>query len=201
MKIELIPLIELPTFKYSDLEEISDLNLKSRLLIERNYTGVKDLIPLNNMQYKVTDISDSDLKKAIELHISDLPIKDSCSLFGGYALQINDEIVLYPQCCGLLSEIDDWKKLLKNDFKPFYLSECHPSPKFKKVKDEVIIECDSNDESFYPKTKNIIKLDYESLKIAVKNVIKELEEISKRLDKFSAEFNAKNISRILIWEE
>ena len=66
MKIELVPLIELPTFKFPDLEEVTDIDKKNRLLIERNYSSVKDLTPFNEHQYKLEEISDIDLKKALE---------------------------------------------------------------------------------------------------------------------------------------
>jgi len=184
--IELISLIELPTFKFTDLEEISDITLKNRLLIERNYTEVKNLKPLNKHQYKLSEISNTDLKKAIDLHISDIPIEDSCAFFGGFALKVNEEFVLFPQCCGLLSEIEDWKKLLSKNFEPFYLSECHPSPFFRKNVNEIIIECDSSHEEFYPKTGKFLRLNHNLLISAIEKVLIELKKISQRLDKFSS---------------
>lgn len=201
MKIELVPLIELPTFKFPDLEEIYDINKKNRLLIERNYSEVKNLKPFNEHQYKLSEISISDLKKAIDLHISDLPIEDCCAFFGGYALKVNDDFVLFPQCCGLLSEINDWKKLLNKDFEPFYLTECHPSPKFQKVDNDIVIESDSTYEEFYPETKSRIRINYESLIFAIENVCLELTEISKKLDSFNAKYETESVARKLIWEE
>lgn len=201
MKIELVPLIELPTFKFPDLNEITDIDDKNRLQIERNYSEVKNLKPFNEHQYKLSEITYADLKKAIELHVSDLPITDSCAFFGGYGLKINDKFVLFPQCCGLLSEINDWKKILNENFEPFYLSECHPSPKFKKEGNEVIIECDSTYEDFCPRTESVIKVDYETLTLAIKNVCVELEEISEKLDTFNAEYGTESVSENLIWKE
>ncbi len=201
MKIELVPLIELPTFKFSELEKITDMKEKNRLLIERNYTDVKNLQSVNEYQHKLSEISHSDLKRAIELHLSDLPIEEYFAFFGGYGLKVNDEFVLFPQCCGLLSEINDWKKILDINFQPFYLSECHPSPKFKKVGNEVIIECDATDEDFFPKTANIIKVDYHALVLAINNVCMELEEISKKLNAFNAEYGTESLANILIWQE
>lgn len=201
MKIELVPLIELPTFKFPDLNDITDVDEKNRLLIERNYSDVKNLKPINDHQYKLSEISDSDLKKAIELHVSDMPITESCAFFGGYGLKVNNEFVLFPQCCGLLSEINDWKKILDVNFTPFYLPECHPSPKFNKVGNEVVIECDSTYEDFYPETKSVIRVEYETLKSAVKNVCIELEEISKRLDNFNTEYGTESVAENLIWKE
>ena len=201
MKIELVPLIELPTFKFPDLEEVTDIDKKNRLLIERNYSSVKDLTPFNEHQYKLEEISDIDLKKAIDLHISDLSIEASCALFGGYALKVNDEYLLFPQCCGLLSEINDWKKILDPNFESFYLMECHPSPKFQKAGNEVIIECDSSYEDFYPETKKFITVDYEALVTAINNVCLELDKFSKRLDKFNKEYQTESVSKRMIWEE
>ncbi len=201
MKVELIPLIELPTFKFPDLNEITDVDKKNRLLIERNYLDVKNLKPFNEHQYKLSEISISDLKKAIDLHISDIPISESCAFFGGYGLKVNNEFVLFPQCCGLLSEINDWKKILNVNFEPFYLTECHPSPKFKKVDNDVVIECDSTDEDFYPKTKNSIRINYNSLTSAIEDVCLELKEISKKIDEFNSEYKVESVSKNLIWEE
>ncbi|CAM1361703.1 conserved hypothetical protein [Tenacibaculum litopenaei] len=201
VKIELVPLIELPTFKFPDLNEITDIDEKNRLLIERNYSDVRNHKPFNEHQYKLSEISDADLKKAIELHVSDLPITESCAFFGGYGLKINDEFVLFPQCCGLLSEINDWKKILNVNFEPFYLPECHPSPKFTKVGKEVVIECESTYEDFYPETKRVIKVNQESLISAINNVCTELEEISKRLDTFNLEYGTESVAENLIWKE
>ena len=201
MKIELVPLIELPTFKFSDLNEMTDIDEKNRLLIERNYADVKNLKPINDHQYKLSEISLSDLKKAIDLHVSDIPITESCAFFGGYGLKVNGEFVLFPQCCGLLSEINDWKKMLNENFEPFYLPECHPSPRFEKINTNVIIECDATHENFYPNTKNRIKVDYKSLNSAIENVCIELNEISKKLDKFSSEYKTESVAKHLIWEE
>ena len=180
---------------------MTDIDKKNRLLIERNYSDVKNLKPFNEHQYKLSEISDSDLKKAIELHVSDIPITESCAFFGGYGLKVNNEFVLFPQCCGLLSEINDWKKILNENFEPFYLTECHPSPKFQKIDNEVLIECDSSNEDFHPKTENNIRLNYESLTIAINEVCNELDEISKRLNRFNSDFKTKSVSKKLIWEE
>lgn len=202
VKIELIPLIELPTFKYKDLESVSDIMEKCRLLIERNYLEVQNLEPVYKFQYRISEINDADLSKAIELHVSDLPLKESCSLFGGYALKVNDEIVLYPQCCGLLSEINDWKKLLNENFESFYLSECHPAPKFIRVKDEIHIVCDADEAGpFQPKTNNLIIVNYDSLLTALNNLLVELEKLSDRLNNLSLNISNQNLSKILIWSE
>jgi len=202
LKLELIPVIELPTFKYKDLEQVTDVKAKRKLLIERNYSEVHKLKPLNEIQYKISEISDVDLLKAIELHISDLQIKDSCAFFGGYALKVNDEIILHPQCCGLLSEIEDWKILLNEDFKPFYLKECHPSPKFCKINDEIHIECNPDETgSFEPKTQNMIIVKHDSLMIALNELLTELKKLSERLNRIYPSENNLDVSKILIWNE
>ncbi|MFK7750730.1 MAG: hypothetical protein AB8B65_20225 [Kordia sp.] len=201
MNIELTPLIELPTFKFPDLEGMTDIEKKYQLLIERNYSEVKNLKPFNQHQYRLTDLSLFDLKKAIDLHISDIPISDSCAFFGGYGLKINDEFVLFPQCCGLLSEINDWKKILNENFEPFHLSECHPAPRFEKIGNNVIIECDSSHEVFHPKAQNQIVVNYTSLTHAIHKVSIRLNKISKILDEFNSEYKTESIAKYLIWGE
>ena len=201
MDVKLIPLIELPTFKYPELETIEDSKKKQEELIKNNYSSVIKLASYNNSFYNLTDVSLEDLEKAIKLHVSDMEFEKSCALFGGYALKVNANIVLYPQCCGLLSEINDWKKILKEDFQPFYLTECHPSPKFTKTGNSLIIECDSSEEPFQPKTESKITLPYKTAVQAIENVIEELNKVSKKLDLLNSTFKTQSVSKQLIWEE
>lgn len=81
------------------------------------------------------------------------------------------------------------------------MTECHPSPKFKKVDNDIVIECDSTDEEFYPKTEKSIIVNHKSLTFAIESVCVELKEISKKLDEFSSEYKTESVSKNLIWEE
>ena len=200
MNVELIPLIELPTYKFQDLDNVNNNKEKRRLLIERNYSHVSTLTQFHEGFYKINEISDVDLVRAIKLHVSDLPIEESCSFFGGYALKMNEKIVLLPQCCGLLSEINDWKRLLSKNFEPFFLMECHPSPEFIRIEDKVHIVCNTDRyEPFQPKTDDLIIIKYDLLLIALNNLLLELEQLSKRLNKLGIESVSNNIANVLVW--
>jgi hypothetical protein len=207
--IELIPVLELPTLKDEDsqnhptgssLSNTQEWDNYQEKEIRKNYNNIGSPVSPGVYQYRLFDIDTEDLIKAIKLHISDLMIDDSCSLFGGYLLTLNNDIVLYPQCCGLLEEINDWIKLLDYNFEPFYLMECHPSPRFSRIKNDVLIDCSEDDnEPFSPRTQQKIFLDYNTLKKSLERLINDLEIFSKELDKLSGLFDSENISNILIW--
>lgn len=207
--IEFIPVLDLPTLKDIDSENYptgssltntAEWDKYQAKEIRKNYASIGSPIAPGVYQYQLFEIDTDDLIKVIKLHISDLKIDDSCSLFGGYALSINNEVVLYPQCCGLLEEINDWIKMLDKNFKPFYLKECHPSPRFSKIDENVCIDCsDENNEPFFPTTNKKIILNYDSLKTALEKLLNDLREFSNKLDKLSHKFDCQNISNILIW--
>ena len=208
--IKLIPLIELPTKKDEDSALTPPGTIASNSLawqkygnkeLKKNYSkAFKPISPLV-FQYSIHEIKkDEDWIKIIELHIGDIDIRESCSLFGGYALQIDGNIELYPKCCGEFEEINDWKKVLDDGFKPFYLKECHPSPKFYTKGDKLHIECHEEPSGpFIPETKGEIIIDIIEVRLAVRHLIEEMKEFSIRLDKLSSHFGIENISDILIW--
>ena len=208
-KIEFIPVIEPPTKKDLENEVIpegtsltnsKEWNSYQKRKIEENYVSFPDPIENGIYQYKLFNISLEDLERVIKLHISDTDIKNSISLFGGYAISKNGKIELFPQCCGLLEEIKLWKNILKDDFEEFYLSEGHPSPLISRKRNEIIILCKDKNEPFFPNTiKEEIRLDYNETKTALKKLINELEDFSTKLQVLSNKFETKNISDIMIW--
>jgi len=207
-EIKFIPLVELATKKDKEskiVPEGTPLNntrkwdLYHQSELSKNYKNIPRPISSGVYQYRLFDIEIKDLERAIKLHIADLDISESCSLFGGYAISVDDNIELYPQCCGLLEEIKQWKKILDEDFKDFYLLECHPAPLVTKNGNKIIIYCKDDDESFIPPTKEIIVLDYQKTKSAFLELIDELEEFSVKVNTLSDNFETKNIAEILIW--
>lgn len=207
--IEFIPLIELATKKHdgskkapsgSSLTNSSEWDLYQEMEIKKNYLNIPKPIRSGIYQYRLFDIGLDDLERAIKLHVEDINIHESCSLFGGYAISICDKIELFPQCCGLLEEIQQWKKILDENFEEFYLFEGHPSPLITKKQEKIIIICGNEDEPFYPyPTKDKIELNYEMTKIAFLTMLEELKLFSEKLNYLSSKFHVKNISNILIW--
>jgi hypothetical protein len=208
-RIEFIPLIELATKKDAGSEKTPDGNSLTNpnewnkyqvQELNKNYLKIPEPISPGIFQYKLFDIDIEELERAINLHIGDTHINQSCSLFGGYAISINGTIELYPQCCGLLEEIQDWKNILNDDFEDFYLKECHPSPTVTKRDDQIIILCKDEYETFIPSTtKAKITLDYQEAKSAFLELLKKLTDFSTNLDSLSHKYGTKNISDILVW--
>ena len=208
-QIEFIPLIEPATKKDKESEIIPSeirfsnpnaLDIYQKRVIEKNYLNFPDPILYKTYQYRLFDISLDDIERVINLHIGDTDINESISLFGGYAISKNGNIELFPQSCGLLEEIQLWKNILNDDFKEFYLTEGHPSPLITKKRNEIVIYCKDEFETFYPMTtKKEIRLDYNDARTALIKLITELTDYSVKLNSISDKFKTKNLSNIMIW--
>ncbi len=208
-QIEFIPLIEPATKKDKESEiipsgthmsNITEWDKYQKREIEKNYINFPEPIINGTYQYRLFDISIEDIERVISLHIGDSDIKESISLFGGYAISKNGTIELFPQCCGLLEEIQLWKKILKDDFQDFYLTEGHPSPLITKRGNEIIIHCKDDFETFYRITdKEEIRLDYNETKTSLITLLSELTEFSEKLNSLSDKFKTENLSNIMIW--
>lgn len=208
-QIEFIPLIEPATKKDKESEIIpsgthfsntKEWDKYQKKEIEKNYLNFPEPILNGIYQYNLFDIPLEDLERVINLHIGDTDINKSISLFGGYAISKNGTIELFPQCCGLLEEIQLWKNILIDDFEEFYLTEGHPSPLITKRGNEIVIYCKDEFETFYPMTtKEEIRLDYNDAKIALVKLISKLTEFSTKLNTLSDKFKAENLSNIMIW--
>jgi hypothetical protein len=208
-QIEFIPLIEPATKKDKESEIIpSETRFNNpkawdtyqKREIEKNYLNFPEPIIYGTYQYRLFDISLEDIERVINLHIGDTDINESISLFGGYAISKNGNIELFPQCCGLLEEIQLWKNILNDDFEEFYLTEGHPSPLITKRRNEIVIYCKEEFETFYPMTtKEDIRLDYNDAKTALIKLITELKDFSVKLNSLSEKFKTKNLANIMIW--
>lgn len=206
--ISFIPLVELPTEKDAVSEKIpygnaitnpKSWNRYQENEIRRNYSCAIQPISSGIYQYPLFDLNVQDLEKLIHLHISDTSIAESCSFFGGYGISMYDKLILYPQCCGLLEDINDWKQILDPDFQDFYLRNGHPSPIISKEENQLLIYCNDAEESFTPSTEKKLILNYQQAKSALEQLLVELELFSKNLDTLSANFGTHKISNILIW--
>ena len=208
-QIEFIPLIEPATKKDKESEIIPsgthltntrEWDIYQNRELGKNYKSFPESISKGVYQYRLFDICIEDIERVINLHIGDTDINESISLFGGYAIFLNGTIELFPQCCGLLEEIQLWKNILQEDFEDFYLTECHPSPLITKRNNEIVIYCKDDYETFLPLTTNEeIRLDYNETKTALIRLINELTDFSTKLNSLSNKFGTENISNIMIW--
>ncbi|HLK28053.1 MAG TPA: hypothetical protein VKT28_05690 [Puia sp.] len=207
--IEFITLIE-PSTKKDESSELTPVgtsltnpvewDVYQKKELSKNYLKFPEPVSQGVYQYRLFDVSLDDLEKMITVHIGDTNINKSLSLFGGYAISLNGNIELFPQCCALLQEIQDWKNILQDEFDDFYLKEGHPSPLITKSNNELIIYCKDDYETFFPSTiKEEIKLDYHETKKAVIKLLQELTDFSKKLNSLSSKFGVENLSNIMIW--
>jgi len=208
-RIEFIPLIE-PATKKDKESEITpsgtffnntiEWDIYQKRELRKNYMYFPEPISKGIYQYRLFDIDLEDIERVINLHIGDMDINESISLFGGYAISINGTLELLPQCCGLLEEIQLWKNILNEDFDDFYLTEGHPSPLITKRGREIIIHCKDDHETFSPMTiKSEIRLDYDETKEALIRLISELTNFSEKLNSLSSKYKTENLSNIMIW--
>lgn len=209
MEIEFIPVIEPSTYKNLRSEPFpsgtaynnpAEWDIYQRREIEKSYCNFPAPIISGIFQYKLFDIELEDLEKVINLHLGDTNISESISLFGGYAISLNGNIELFPQCCGLLEEINAWESILNENFKDFYLCEMHPSPLVTKKRNEIIIYCKDDYESFIPfTTREEIRLDYVETKAALIKLLKNLADFSNVINSLSNKFGCQNLANIMIW--
>ena len=194
-EIEFIPLINLFISKDTATEGVppgtSSTNLiqwdiYQKRVVKKNYLNILEPISAGIYQYRLFDFGIEDIERAINLYIGETDINESDSLWGGYAVAIDGKIELYPQCCGLLEEIQDWKKILDENFVDFHLKECHPSPLITKKDNEIFILCKDDYETFFPlTTKEKIILNYQDVKLALIKLINKLTNFSTKLNTLS----------------
>lgn len=208
-EIKFIALIEPPTKKDKPTEDSNsdfpfandaEYDCYQKRLIAKNYKNFPEPILSGIHQYRLFDIDMINMERIINLHIKDTELENSISLFGGYAISVNQQIELFPQCCGLLEEIQTWKTILDENFNEFYLRTSHPCPIILKSKNEIIIRCSDAYEEFVPlSTKKEIRLDYMQTKEALILLLADLTAYSNALNQMSDKFEVDNLANILIW--
>lgn len=209
MTIELIPVIEIgynnqgvqvpDKYPYWDNSELWD---KFHLECYKR-AGFKDkLIPYlqGTSFYRLTDITDDNLKKLTIDHTQELKEK-SCSFFGGYVLRVDNQDRLFPQCCGLLADINFWTRI-SNGQESYY--EGHPAPQITFRENLITFDLTTNefDEIFQPPPPILVfQVDKMELKMAIEKTKQELKIFAKRLEQINLNenLNITNIDEVLIW--
>ncbi len=216
MKVELIPVLELPMPEgiWEELETSpqrphwkhaeawnSFLAKTLKLAGYGPYNPVSEGVSL----YRATDISQADLRIAIDLHIIPLKeenqtINDSCALFGGLALFVGGQLKLIPQCCSTIADIMSWQGIVRPDFKQgHFCPEGHPMPEAIKVEENIEIRCHDEGEEFdFPAPSSIVLPTY-VLQHAVQQAVQEVSIFAKTIDSLYSVYNVENLSQILVW--
>lgn len=152
--------------------------------------------------YRLTDISDDNLKKLTVDHTQELK-EQSCAFFGGYVLRVGGQDKLFPQCCGLLADINFWDKISKGQ-NSYY--EGHPAPQISFQENSITFDLTTNefDEHFQPTPPTLnFKVDRTELAKAIEKVKEELKVFGQRLQKINEEQNLgiNSIDNVLIWHD
>lgn len=135
----------------------------------------------------VADISGEALAALLERHFETLrvngdPLESTCPLIGGLILELDGRRVLYPQCCGDISEIASWMAVVDLGFtQGFVATSGHPSPEVFVDEKGVRIVCFDRDEEFQPSSQHTIEVSSQALKQALDRAQLELRELESRI--------------------
>jgi hypothetical protein len=193
MTVELIPVIEL-TPAYTEALDDSQLSA----------FGLSDRVGVYGSFVHALGLTNDAWQHVTTMHISDIPLEDSCAIFGGYVLKVDSEIILYPQCCSTLAEIHYWQQILHRENvehgKSVWLAEGHPSPEITLHKELLKFVCDEEWEDFDPKTMAEFEIDYSVMCDVITKTAASMQTLSMQLDRdLAATFGVATLKG-LIWD-
>lgn len=144
-----------------------------------------------------------DLRRLIQIHLmyeeEPVPPAESCGLFGGCVLFLDDAPVLVPQCCGEITDFYSWKNLSDPEFKAgYFCSEGHPMPHAKRRANQLVITCKDDWEEFQGPTKPEIIVDVNVLADAIEKAELRIQAFSNKIDELSVEFGVAKLSEYLV---
>jgi hypothetical protein len=153
----------------------------------------------------ITDVNLAKLAKdqTAELRAGVWTREKACGFFGGYVLRIEAQDVLFPQCCGQLSDILYWERLAAG-VASYY--EGHPAPALSFTHDAVRLafsQGDSNEDFQPPPPVPSLEISRAALLLAVNQANLELQQFAQRLRALNEAENlgVPAIDRLLIWED
>ena len=126
-------------------------------------------------------ISEPNLEKLVIGHLDSAEEygEDPIPLAGGYALEENGSILLAPQCCGDLSDIDFWKSV--SEGRDNLNWEAHPLPEVSYEGGRAFFSCTDTNESFEKPFEERFDVSLMDLAKAVKAAEVTLREFEVRL--------------------
>ncbi|WP_419700727.1 hypothetical protein [Mucilaginibacter sp. NFX135] len=159
--------------------------------------------------YTLSSLSKDNLIKIIKDHAYDIinnkyARTEASPLNGGYVLNVDDEDIYFPQCCGDLSDINYWEKLVFNNQLSFFAG--HPEPQLEIKKDTIIFDFEVGefDEHFVPPPAyNKVEVHKIDLKGAIEHVNAELHHFADVIKKISIaeQLDIPDIDKLFIWDE
>lgn len=178
--LQLIPVLEARDFGWTDPE-----------------TGIAGL-------YQVNRLSRSELLVAIDDHLEPLTaaeqtVDESCPFFGGVIVVVDGCPRLPPQCCGDLSDINDWFRVGEDTFSEAYIcKEGHPIPHVTRQGETLTVVCRDEWEEFAVGTEPQFVIQRGELLEALASLRAELERFCSTIDELSGQYGVPQLSRILV---
>ena len=139
----------------------------------------------------VSDVPSDELPRLLEKHFAPLleqgqAISESCPLFGGLILEVDSTRLIYPQCCGDLSDIRSWlDPAYSSSGEAFVAPEGHPCPEIIREGDMVRLVCFDKYDPFSPSVDSDVVVPAASLRAAVLAALDKLTEFARRLERMS----------------
>ncbi len=179
------------------LDEYNSLSLKAQ-----GFADYKRVIRGKDFVY-ADPWSQADLKRLVESHLmiggEPTSIVDSCALFGGCVLIVDEIPLLVPQCCSTIVDFYSWKNLLSPEFlSGAFCIEGHPCPIAVKENNIITIECYDEDERFDMPAQQRITLELNVLATAIKKTEREVQNLSNKIDALSIDFGVAKLSDYLV---
>ena len=209
-RLELVPVIEIfesndsisspqtgPYWEYP--EEFASYHKK--LLLANGYDEMEEYVK-GSALYEIDKLTDKNLLLEIKKWTTDWDMDDICPFDGGYILKIDGQNMLFPQCCGDLSDIEYWKNLSDGETCLFW--QGHPQPLISLNKGMITINLSAQEsyEAFVP-TPEVLTFDIllSDLQLAIKEVLPKLDRFAKRIDELSTSHNLNipNLGKLLVW--
>lgn len=215
MNIELIPVLEIPITPQARLRAIQQPpasfqqnplewdEYQQRLLAAGGFFDYQRVIQGCNF-VRADQWSLPDLRVLLQNHLGGdkkvIPLTESCALFGGCILVVDEVPVLVPQCCGTIADFSGWQGLLNPYFTSGYFCiEGHPCPAAVKNGTQLLIICEDLDERFDPPAQPKIVLEMDALVSAIEKAEQIMKAFSDKIDLLSAELDVVSASDYIVW--
>ncbi|UKB78892.1 hypothetical protein [Chryseobacterium sp. MEBOG07] len=186
--MKLINTIEISPLRYVK-EEVGLPEISDYPNHEEWFTKWKEAVSQLNFNFETIEkgsylvdiktIDDETLKMIVEAKIEDMESEESeedvfvMAFDGGIVLKIENDILIQPNCCGDISNIEDWKNIFKNpssEWKDIWIG--HPWVLYKTENGKVCFSeyTESNIEDI-ENIKIVAEVDESELKVELEKVI------------------------------
>ncbi len=190
MKVTLIPVIEItrwsetikhpnkgPFWEYAEEYEVYN----QACLAAAGFTGKLKAYMKGSDFYRLMEVNDTDLLLQIHQRTEGYEMEEVCPFDSGYVLNMDGRDMLFPQCCGDLSDIQYWENIAegKNEF-----WQGHPGPAISFGNDFIIFDVSvgPHDENFVrPPPVTVFEVERQALAKAVAKAKEELVMFAGRL--------------------